>query len=101
MLISETCSFSYYAKKRPEHVKLINELHHNICMCTYHSNFIDAVNALHKFVPDVPEYGNGFMQMFLCKDSSQDCWFGKCAECKGISIDKLREAIGDTPSDTT
>lgn len=85
---------------RPINVKLVDDLPHNMCMCSYHSNFIDAVTALHKFVPSLPEYANGFIQQFLCGDSSKDCWFGSCKECTGISIDKLTELIGNIPLNT-
>lgn len=60
-----------------------------MCMCTYHSNFIEAVTALHKFGANIPDYGQGFVEHFLCESSSSRCWFGTCNECTGISIEKL------------
>lgn len=62
-----------------------------MCLCTYHSNFIEAVLALHKNVPDLPDYNNGFVRKFLCEVASKDCWFGTCAICSGISVDKLKD----------
>lgn len=62
-------------------------------MCTYHSNFIEAIDALHKNVPAVPKYNDGFVRQFLCEISSKDCWFAKCTLCSGISIDKLKDLV--------
>lgn len=58
-------------------------------MCTYHSNYILAVNALHKLAPSVADYDDGFVQHFLCESSSSDCWIGTCKQCTGISVEKL------------
>lgn len=66
-------------------------------MCAYHANFIQAVNAVNKVVPNIPDFENGFVAQFLCRDSLKDCWFGTCDNCSGISIDKLKSMIGETP----
>lgn len=81
-------------------MKLINDLPHNTCLCTYHANFMEAVAALNKAVPNFPTYENGFVQQFLCQGSSMDCWFGNCTECAGISVDKLKDEVGDTQLST-
>lgn len=58
-------------------------------MCIYHTNYIEAVKALNKLAPNVPDYDHGFVEHFLCECLSNDCWLGKCNECTGISIEKL------------
>lgn len=58
-------------------------------MCIYHSNYIEAVTAVHKLAPNVPDYDNGFVEHFLCENSNSKCWFGTCDQCTGISIEKL------------
>lgn len=68
-----------------------------MCLCTYHSNYIEAIVALHKYVPSLPDYDNGFVEQFLCDEPKKDCWFGRCDDCHGISIEKMNELIGDTP----
>lgn len=95
--VIDTCSLSFFTKNRPENVKLIADLPHNVCLCSYHANFIDAVNALHKYVPNVPNYDNGFIQQFLCVGSSMNCWYGQCDNCTGITVPKMLALIGDTP----
>lgn len=56
---------------------------------------MEAVAALNKAVPNLPTYDNGFVRQFLCQESSIDCWFEKCTECTGISVEKLKDAVGD------
>lgn len=65
-------------------------------MCSYHANFMEAVSALHNIIPNLPNYDNGFVSQFLCKDSSMDCWFAKCTTCSGISVESLKGAVGNT-----
>lgn len=100
LLFSDFCSMSFFYQNRPKHVKLTSEHPHNMCLCSYHGNFIEAVAALHKCVPTLPDYKSGFIQLFLCKESSMDCWFSTCDICTGITIEKLKEQIGNVPLNT-
>lgn len=97
--VTDTCSLSFFKKNRPENVKVIADLPHKVCLCSYHANFIDAVNALKKYVPNVRSYDNGFIQQFLCVESSMDCWYGQCDNCTGITVPKIIAFLGDTPLD--
>lgn len=94
---SDICGLSFFKYNRPPHVKTINDIPHDMCLCTYHENFIGAVDALHKYVPNLPTYKDGFVRHFLCKETTVDCWFMKCENCSGISIERLNEFIGDVP----
>lgn len=96
-IFSDPCGITFFHDKRPENVKLINDLPHNMCMCSYHANFIDAVTALRKIVPSLPEYKNGFIEHFLCDNPTEYCWFGRCKDCTGISITKLNESFSGIP----
>lgn len=71
-----------------------------MCLCSYHANFIEAIEALQKCIPDMPGYKNGFIQKFLCDNSTKSCWFGECRDCHGISVDNLRDCYGDTRLDS-
>lgn len=71
-----------------------------MCLCIYHENFIGAVDALHKYLPNSPAYKNGFVRQFLCEDTVADCWLMKCESCTGISIGKLSAFVGDVPLDS-
>lgn len=70
-----------------------------MCMCAYHSHFIEAVAAFHKYVPSLPDYNNGFVGKLLCEDTSMDCYFGKCILCHGISSDSLKDFVAETQLD--
>ena len=69
----------------PPHMSLSNKPTHNVCLCKYHENHIAAVDALHKAVPQFPEYSIilVFLQeTFLCNLSSQMCWMNECKDGK-------------------
>lgn len=81
-------------------MKTINDLPHNMCMCSYHADFTEAAAALHSVVPSIPDYENGFVNGFLCEVASIDCWFLKCENCSGISVSKLNDLVGETSLDS-
>lgn len=104
MFILEICSPDYFRKFRPQNVKVLNDMPHNLCMCIYHANYIEAVKSLSKLSPNIPDYANGFVQHFLCENSKDDCWFGKCDQCTGISVEKLAAFVkfyGKLPMNTS
>lgn len=63
-------------------------------MCQYHASFIQAVDALHKIVPDLPSYKEGFSQKNLCEIATKDCWI---ASALTVSIDRLKDAVVNIP----
>lgn len=104
LLLIDTCGITLFKENRPQHIKFINDIPHNIhtihTICSYHENFINAVDALHKYVSTLPDYKNGFVRHFLCEETSTDCWFMKCENCSGISISQLSDSFGDVRPDT-
>jgi hypothetical protein len=68
-----------------------------MCLCVYHANFIEAVSSLHHTVHSLPDYENGFVQLFVCEGSSMECWYGICKTCTGITVSKLKQLIGNSP----
>ncbi len=69
-------------------------------MCPYHENFIFAIKALHKIVPEVPVYGDDedtFYKTFFCEKMTKDCFYNKCATCKDI----LRDTVLGTAESST
>lgn len=99
-MFSDFCSLSSFQKYRPSYVKPISDLPHDMCLCNYHENFIEAVDALHKYVPKSPKYKDGFVQQYLCEQTSIDCWLMKCKNCTGIHVAKISAFFGDVPLDT-
>ena len=73
---------SKFAEIRPKHVLLSSKLPHNVCLCKYRENFINAINALHKVLPSVPLYTHELPQTCLCDLVTRECWMNQCEECK-------------------
>lgn len=71
-----------FAELRPKHVLLSNKLPHNVCLCKCHENFIMALDALHKQVPEIPNYSDDFPSRLLCAKQSTNCWLNQCVGCK-------------------
>lgn len=89
---------SSFSKLKPKFIKFIGDIPQNMCLCIYHSNFIQSVNALHKYVKNIPDYGSDFFKLFLCENSTKDCWFGNCTNCTGVSKVKIEELCNENPS---
>ena len=57
------------------------QLPRNVCVCKYHENFINAVNALHKVNSTIPKYNESFTPNIVCDMATNECWFNKCSTC--------------------
>lgn len=77
---------SKFSELHPKHVLLSNKLPHNVCLCKYHENFIMALEALHKQVPEIPNYSEDFPSCLLCAKQSTNCWLNQCVDCKDGKI---------------
>ena len=49
-----------------------------VCAST---NFICAVNALHKVDSSIPLYSHELPQTLLCSPASRECWLNQCSTC--------------------
>lgn len=73
---------SKFTELRPPHVLLSSKLHHNVCLCKYHENMINAVDVLHSASPDFLSYSHNLPEEFLCDEPTRSCWFNQCSSCK-------------------
>ena len=90
---------SKFAELRPKHVFLSSKLPHNVCLCKYHENVINAINALHKANPDIPAYSQTFPESLICDPPTEECWLNKCDKCKngtGFSAKYTEELQSNT-----
>ena len=62
---------------RPKNVKLSSETPANVCTCIYHQNVILALDAMHKYVLEIPLYSKSFAEGCLVS-SDEKCWYGNC-----------------------
>ena len=90
---------SKFAELCPQHVLLRSKLTHNLCLCSYHENFITANNALHKIDPKVPLYMHDLPQTFLCDPPSRQCWFNECETCCDRKGFRARISIEESSQD--
>ena len=92
---------STFASLQPQNVLLSSKLPHNVCLCKYHENFIAAVNARHRAVPEFPDYSRTLPATFLCDPSTKMCWMNECNECKdgkGFQT-KCRDMLSEVAAD--
>lgn len=76
---------SKFSALRPKHVELVSDMPKELCLCLYHSNFIQCCSALNKYLPQFPTYGPEATQLLICDNPLEDCWFKTCKKCS-ISI---------------
>ena len=82
---------SKFAELRPKHVLLSSRLPHNVCLCKYHENIINAVNALHKVLPTMTMYTHDLPQTSLCSSENKKCWMNQCDKARMVKF--LRQPI--------
>lgn len=73
---------------RPKHVKLVNDLPHDVCCCIYHQNFIECCSILSKNLPGFPSYEMKSTLLLTCDPPTRACWFKTCEECLPAVVDK-------------
>ena len=61
----------------PKNVKFSSETPANVCTCIYHQNVILALDAMHKYVLEIPLYSKSFAEGCLLS-SDEKCWYGNC-----------------------
>lgn len=66
---------------------------HNVCLCPYHSNFIDCWASLNKNIKEFPKYGKRASELLVCPNPTRDCWFKKCGKCTSTIISKKLRAF--------
>ncbi|XP_037050033.1 uncharacterized protein LOC119085183 isoform X2 [Bradysia coprophila] len=76
--------FSKFCALRPDHVKLVNDTPLDQCRCFYHSNFILCCEAINRFMPKFPKYGNDLERLILCNNPKKECYLRKCKTCPNI-----------------
>lgn len=78
---------SSFHSLRPEHVMLIKDTPHNVCVCRTHFNFINIVESIANVCDSVPKNHNELLSIICCDTTQEDCMFGVCKNCS--KIDKL------------
>lgn len=66
---------------RPEHIKLVADTPHNVCVCQKHANFQLLCDAL-KLVPKFPSSYKELLNLMCCNTSNETCMIGSCNNCE-------------------
>ena len=75
-----------FCELRPTHVKLFDQIPHQVCVCSYHENVRLLFVALKDQTALSTDF-SGFIDQVTCDSTSKECMNGKYSECKG-AIDK-------------
>lgn len=73
---------SKFYSLRPEHVLLISETPHNVCVCKYHANFDFLLKSLTSVIVDFPASSNDLLNLMCCNAQSERCMIGICEDCQ-------------------
>ena len=76
-----------FCEVRPTHVKLFDQIPHQVCVCSYHENVRLLLVALKDQTALSTDF-SGFIDQVTCDSTSKECMSGKCSECKD-AIDKF------------
>lgn len=73
---------SKFCSVRPKHVKLFEQLPHQVCLCTYHENVRLLLEALKPHTGLHTEFA-GFIEQVTCDGTSKQCLLRECQSCVG------------------
>ena len=87
--------FTRFCELRPTHVKLLDKIPHQVCVCSYHENVRLLLVALKEHTCLNSDF-SAFIEQVTCDTSSKECMSGKCSECAN-AIEKYAPANKSYP----
>ena len=78
--------FSKFCDLQPQQVKLIQDVPHSACLCSYHDNVRLLLVALNKHDKTIPTEFHDFIAKLVCNQESEECMFSICCDCLSIII---------------
>ena len=72
---------SKFSEIRPAHIKLFNQIPHNVCVCEYHEN-IRLILSVLECHTDLSSKFDELVKQVTCNDSCKDCIYRRCDECR-------------------
>ena len=91
-----TISRSKFCELRPKHIKLFDQIPHNVCVCLYHENIRLLLLALQDESP-LPENTSQFTELMVCDTDNKKCMTQECILCKN-KIDRFIPHASDDRS---
>ena len=69
-----------FCEWRPAHVKLFDQIPHQVCVCSYHENVRLLLVALKDHTTLNTDF-SAFIEQVTCDPSTKVCMSGKCSKC--------------------
>lgn len=71
----------FFFEMRPRHVKLINKMPHNMCVCVYHADSGYMLESCAKTIPCFPKDCESFLKSVCCNIEDENCMTSNCKKC--------------------
>ena len=84
-----------FCEWRPAHVKLFDQIPHQVCVCSYHENVRLLLVALKEHTTLNTDFA-AFTEQVTCDPSAKVCMSGKCSKCAN-AIDKYAPVNNSNP----
>ena len=72
---------SKFCSLRPFHVRLFDQIPHNVCVCKYHENLRLILIALEKYI-DISSDFSGFVDQVTCDQTNKDLYTANAMNVK-------------------
>lgn len=72
---------SKFYSLRPQHVMLVTETPHNVCVCKYHANFDFLLRSISNTVQEFPSTSSHLLSIMCCNVQNEKCMTGICDDC--------------------
>lgn len=91
---AEKIGLSKFCELRPKHIKLFDQIPHNVCVCVYHENVRLLLWAL-KGETGLPDNISKFTNELVCDPESEQCMSLECNACRGKIKDYMPQDTND------
>ena len=79
----EVIGFPKFCILRPVHIKLFEQIPHNVCVCEYHENICLILSVMENHTSLSPMF-NDFVQQVTCDQTCKDCIYQHCDNCRDL-----------------
>ena len=84
----DSIGLSKFCSLRPFHLKIFDQIPHNVCVSKYHENIHLILIDLEKYI-NVSSNFDSFVKQATCDQSNNVCIYHKCDKCKDL-LDTLK-----------
>ena len=66
---------------RPQHIQLMANIPHNVCICKQHGNIDSLLQGIGKEYPECPSTGRALTDSLVCQRENPSCMLNTCEKC--------------------